>query len=824
MATVAYPGTPGTILYGGLPTPSGGTALTTITLANTSATEQSAGFVSPMFGLPLKQGDVPAGQYPAFELADGTPCDPTIYATTSWPDGSMKWCGVFLRVPSTVAGSGTLAITVKNGGGAPGSSARAVSDLTAADLKVELTGVTNLSGVWTASLNDAITNGTVVVIGDGPAGMLVRILGDFKQSGSAHGQLVTWHYALIAQNSSGGLLGIRYLGRVAQPWADVSTPTPTRRVVNAVLKAGASTLRTLVGSRWVNPADTGLGEELNAAIEFPHYSSFFTAGDDARWDFVQGGGSASADCTVRVQHDKAYVMKSRLVPPYNLALNPTSGASVNYNPNCRGAMQSRYMGTTGPRAEIGVVPQWAVRHLLTQAAVDERAVRVTGLASGGWRTCLRKQSTKQVIPCMDTAPSYTGLGTIQTTWRYRVGSGVSGVVAPTDETSIWNGETGSDHRGACTYYPYIITGEPQYLDLTVEHAAGILLSTITGGRTMRTTDPITASTLRIGGDYGERDTTIAGVTYKGSGLFFMGELQRVYAWASRDVAEAAAIYPDVCPSGTQVKKYLGDVANSTFDAALAFLAARPTDWQNSGLWGLNGDAGAGQSPWNAGYLSHSVCHQASILATSNAASFRSYLAKFWSNTKATMDMAAIGAYNALIYDQDTVQVTSFAGVLFELANCTLTFSTATSRATVSGSNGSWTPTNGDRFAFFAYMDPDKPFAEAVDGKTFYAVNCSGQTFQLAATPGGSPITVTSNAVVTKCYAAIANFAPNFSFQSTSTNTDAYIVDNLGVVNHHLACGDTGVTAAQADLQARVTAMGTSFVNDPADAFATSFPS
>lgn len=824
MATVAYPGTPGTVIYGGLPTPSGGTALTTITLANTSATEQSAGFVSPMFGLPLKQGDVPAGQYPQFTLTDDTPVPATIHSVTSWPDGSMKWCGVFLRVPSTVAGSGSLAITVKNGGSAPGSSARAVSDLTAANLSVELTGVTNLTGTWTASLNDAITNGTVVVIGDGPAGMLVRILGDFKQGGSPHGQLACWHYALIAQNASGGLLGIRYLGRVAQPWADVSTPTPTRRVVNALLKAGTSTLRSLVGSRWVNPADTGLGEELSADIEFPHYSSFFTAASDGRWDFVQGGGSAAADCTVRVVHDKAYVMKSQLLPPYALTLNPNSGASVNYNPNCIGAMQARYMGTTGPRAEIGVVPQWAVRHLLTQAAVDERAVRVTGLASGGWRTCIRKQSTKQVIPCVDPSPSYAGLGTIQKTWRYRVGSGVSGVVAPTDETSIWNGETGSDHRGACTYYPYIITGEPQYLDLTIDHAAGILLSTITGGRTMRTEAPITASTLRVGGDYGERDVTIGSTTYKGGSLLFMGELQRVYAWATRDIAEAAAIYPDVCPSGTEVKKYFSDVTDSTFTAALAFLAARPTDWQNSGLWGFNGDAGAGQSPWNAGYLSHSVCHQASILASTKAATFRGYLSKFWSNTDGAMDVAAVGAYNALIYDENTTQIESFSKILFELANCTLTFSTSTSRATISGSNGSWTPTNGDRFAFFTYMDPDKPFTEAVDGKTFYAVNCSGNTFQLSATPGGSPITVTNNAVVTKCYAAIANFSPNFSFQGTGTTTDAYIVDNLGVVNHHLACGDTGLTAAQSAMQAKVTAMGTSFVNDPADAFATSFPS
>lgn len=814
-----YVGRPGRPIYIGKedPTTAGGTLLTTRTLVNETLTEQAGGFITPFFGVSFVQGDVPAGDWPQFETEDGVPCPYTHWGKTTWPDGSLKFMAFMVRFPQAVPAMGSKPLRIKNGGAVPTSGARTLADATAADLNVLLTGVTNLVGEWGAFLNDAIAAGSdVVLYGSGPAGALWRVGGDIKQGGSPHGQMYGWHYFASLQNSSGGLLGLRYLGRMAQPWADVASPQPTRRVVNAALRSGTTVIRTLQGH------DTT--ETVGANIGMPHYSSFFTAGTDAKWDFVQGGGSASADCTVRVQHDKAYVMKSRLVPPYDLTLNPNSGASVNYNPYCIGAMQARYMGTTGPRAEIGVVPQWAVRHLLTQAAVDERAVRVTGLASGGWRTCLRKQSTKQVIACTDPSPTYAGLGTVQTNWRYYPGAEVSGVSSPSVDTSIWNGEVYTDHRGACAYYPYLITGEPQYLDLAVEHAAGVLLATVAGGRTMRTEAPITASTLRIGGDYGERNVTIAATTYKGGGMLFTGDLQRVYAWATRDIAEAAAIYPDVCPSGTEVKKYLNDVADAYFTAALAYLAARPAEWQSSGIWSFNSNAGAGQSPWNAGYLSHSVCHQASILASSKAATFRAYLSKFWSNIKSAMDVAAAGGYNGLIYDENTTRIESFSKMLFELSGCTLTFSTSTSRGTVSGANGSWTPTNGDRIAFFSYMDPDKPFVEAVDLKTFYMVNCSGQTFQLAATPDGAPITVTNNVTVSNCYAAVANFAPNFSFQSTNTSTDAYIVDNLGAVNHHLACGDTGVSAAQAAMQVKVTTMGTSFVSDPLDAFATSFPS
>lgn len=66
----AYPGNPGGTLYAGKPTPSGGTTPATLTLVNTSASQQASGFVSPMFGVPLKQGDVPTGTYPQFLVGE----------------------------------------------------------------------------------------------------------------------------------------------------------------------------------------------------------------------------------------------------------------------------------------------------------------------------------------------------------------------------------------------------------------------------------------------------------------------------------------------------------------------------------------------------------------------------------------------------------------------------------------------------------------------------------------------------------------------------------------------------------------------------------
>lgn len=817
----SYVFTPGVTLYAGMATPSGGTTLTTITLANTSGTEQAAGFVSPMFGLPLKQGDVPAGQYPAFFLSDNTPVPATIHSVTSWPDGSMKWCGVFLRVPTTVTGSGTLAITVKNGGSTPGSSARALSDFTAANLSVELTGVTNLSGVWTATLNDAITNGTAVQIADGPAGAIWRVLGDFKQSSAAHGQLVCWHYVAALQNASGGLLGVRYLGRVAQPWADVSTPTPTRRVVNAVLKAGASTLRTLQGH------DTT--ETVGANIGFGHYTSFFTAGTDGKWDFVQGGGSASADCTVRVVHDKTYVVKSRLVPPYDLTVNPTSSASVDYYPYGRGLMY-RNLGETGERMEIGVIPSWAVRHLLNGSALDERACRINGLVSAGWRCALRRSTTKAVIPCTDPSPSYTGMGTVQTTWRYFPGVEVVGVVNPAVDTSLWQFDTEPSHRGAATFYPYLITGEPQYLDLLTEQAAGLVLNVVSGNRTMTGSLPVTASTIRANDDYGERDVIINGTNYKGGGYLFIGGLIRVQAWMCRDLADAAGIYPDTCPQGTETRKYLRDIVSAGWTAINAYNAAMGSTWNNSGIYNFDPRTEA-NGPWCSGYMSNAVCHAVSVLPSAAGNTFRQHLANNWKDIVASGDLASAISYLGNTFDETGTRVTSSDQMLFYIPT-TLAFSTSTNRFTVTGTApygmASWSPTNGDIFAFAPaptdqFPDTTKPFSVA-DNRRMYVVNASGNTGQLSFTPGGAPITVTTSMNYRGLLARLQNFAPYWSAETNNPANDGYMANITSAIKHHAAVGDSGMGPASTKAANLLTAAGTSFVSDPKNALAATYPS
>ena len=803
----SYPGIFGTKLYVGVNPPVEGALITTITLQNTSASTQAAGFVSPMFGLPLKQGDMPAGQYPQFKLTDGTNCPASIWGVSSWPDGSMKFCAAMVRVPSSVAGSGTLALQVYSGGTTPAPSARTTADLTAADLKVELTGVTNLTGLWTASLNTAIADADdIVVIGDGPAGKVWRIGGPCKQAGAAHGQLHAWHYVAALTNSSGGLLGLRYLGKVGQPWVDVASPAPARRVATAALKSGATNLRTLQGH------DTT--ETPGANIGMPHYSSFFTVGAEGLWDFV--AGSQATECTLRVIHNKTYFTKSRLVPSYDLSLAATSSTAHNYAPYGAGPMQ-RYMPGTGERDDIALLPTWMVRHLLTQSAAEERTVRTVGLSSGGWRTQLRHRAYPSgVIPCTTAAASYAGMGNVLPSIRYSDGGGVA---MPADNTSLWVGETEPSHRPSAAYYPYLITGEPQYLDLLEDHAAELLLAWIPGSRTPRVTLPVTNTTLFANADYGERDAVVGATNYKGGGQFFVGGVVRVMAWSTRDIAQAAAILPDTSPSGVGTRAYLREVLEQSYAAINDYNTRFGADWQNTGI--LNFDERKEfLYSWASGYLSNSVCHQANILGSTSAATLRAYLGRYWEGIANQMDIACAFSYHGSMFDQNGVRATTTPELLYGLS-AQLTFDSGTSRMTVSGTTGnwySWSPSNGDVFAFLTAANPYPAIPEY---QRMYAVNSSGKSCQLSLTPGGSPVAVPATMVITSCMAQIQDFSPDVSFE-VNLGSGGYLANITSAIRSHAAGGDP-MTASLAKSGINLATAGTVFTDNPKNAVVAQYP-
>lgn len=794
------------------PAPPPGTVLSTLTMVNETAGAQPAGLVSPMFGVPVKQGEIPAGDNPQFKLTDGTDCPATIWGKTSWPDGSLKFCAAMVRLPASVAAGGALVVEVQNGGVMPAPSLRSVSDLTAADIKVELTGVTNLSGLWTASLNDAITEATdVTVIGTGAVGKVWRIGGDCKQAGAAHGQLYCWHYVAALTNDSGGLLGLRYLGRVAQPWAEINSPVATRRTVTAQLKLGSTVRRTFQGH------DTD--ETPGANIGMDHYTSWFTADTNARWDYIQSAGSAAIDGVVRVKHNKNQQVRTKLLPPFNLALIPAANTSSPYNPYCA-AQVTRGMGNTGERPDIGLFTSWAVRHLMLQSEVDETLIRVQGLASGGWRTGARYKSTKQIVPVMETAPSYAGLGTIQPNWRCHPDYMV-GFVLPATSASLWQREDEPSHRPGLAYYPYLVTGEPQYLDLLIEQAGNFITNKIIGKSFPNVTQPVTDATPFATAEFGERDVVIGSTMYKGGGMLFYEGLTRIVAWCHRDIAQAAAIYPDACPNGTEVRKYLRDVLKVGYDAMNDYNSRFGADWSNMGLIYFNKNAPEYLSVWCSGFLSNAVCHAASILPSSGANTFRQFLGRFWENMASQMDIAAAYSHHASPFDSNGVRFSKMDDLMFEVV-ANLSFSTSTNRITVIlGQSSAWSPHDGDVFCF-AVKAGANPIPTYPYRTKFYAVNCSGKSAQLSLTPGGAPIALPLDiASYTGPFVRLSNFAPDTTFEGYP-GAGNHMDGVNAAIQHHAACGDNMSIASPASAE-HITRAGTVFTSNPKNAMASAYP-
>lgn len=215
---------------GGSPTQQG-----TLTLSNTSASTQASGFVTPIFSWIFTEGAIPAGSAPQFLIAS-TPQPYSWGMQSYWPDGSLLRASFMLRCTSSVAGSGTLAIGVWNGGTAPAASARTLGEVWANGISVNFAGITpaggNLSGSWGAWLSNSgntaagSNNVRQSLVMDGAAGRVWEMEVDCSatQGGAAHGQLSSMHWIQSLTDGSGNLAGFRHLYRLEQPWWDVNSP------------------------------------------------------------------------------------------------------------------------------------------------------------------------------------------------------------------------------------------------------------------------------------------------------------------------------------------------------------------------------------------------------------------------------------------------------------------------------------------------------------------------------------------------------------------------------------------------------------------------
>ncbi len=201
--------------------------VTKIKIVNESSHDAEPFSVTQIIGCPFRKGDIPAGQWPQFQLEDGTPVPCTLLSAlaTTWSDGSLKFVPAMLQMPIRIPASKdlTVAVMVLSGGWLPQPSPRSLADFgNGIAPRVEVDGLDNLSGTWVMDLVDGITEGKkVVTYGNGAAGGVWKVRARARNfDGHHHPNLVCDFYVASLANGDGSLKGLRILGKVKLPYYD----------------------------------------------------------------------------------------------------------------------------------------------------------------------------------------------------------------------------------------------------------------------------------------------------------------------------------------------------------------------------------------------------------------------------------------------------------------------------------------------------------------------------------------------------------------------------------------------------------------------------
>jgi hypothetical protein len=815
----SYPGTPGETLYAGIAAPSVGASVATLTLHNTSGSTQAAGFVSPLFGASFKQGDIAAGTRPVFKTAADADCPATFWLESFWPDGSLKQAGCMILVPTSIPGSGSIEISVNSDGSIPSAGSRTTAEVSAANLSVELVGSSNLSGTWTATPADGISDGSdMMLLGSGPAGSVWWIGSEVRQGGTAHGQLYAWHGVAALSGASNELLGLRHFHQISQPFIDEGGATCTTREMTATLKRGASTIRTVQA---IPPGRGAAGTTVSCAP----YSSFDTLGADGKWDYTQGGGTAAADCTVRVVWDKTDRARTRLIPPYDISATVNDASVVDHV--CYGNAGLAYdVGGTGERPDIGVLPTMAARYFINPTANAERHLRAVGLAALGWRVCMRNRATRQIAPATNPSASYTGLAAPNTT-MYALNGQYSGVNAPAASSNPWSEETETHHIPSTGYAAWIVTGEPQYLFSMMDQASHAVIHRNQGGPSFKTALPITSSLVTPTNNYGRRDTAIeGGSSWPGGYTLFLNGGSRIGIWMLRTIAQAAAMIPPALPNGAQAGKYIQEVTANSLGAYNEYNNLLSAGHRSGGIHFFDGFGGTPNSPWMVGYGCSTLAHASQILGSTASAAARQHLGRWLESAERDACVQLLTAYRFNQYSNDG-KVEDPEEVLYAVDNVSLSFAQSTGRVTVGGSNP-FVPSNGDCIAMPSYnssggsLGTSNVFGAVADQRVWF-VNVSGQTAQISLTKGGAPVAFSGDQVVTTFNGKFSSYA--YPYMAGNAESTERLAAFLSYARTHVACGDTNVADAMAALEAAATAAGgiTGYASDPKHLMMPSYP-
>lgn len=291
------------------------------------------------------------------------------------------------------------------------------------------------------------------------------------------------------------------------------------------------------------------------------------------------------DPGVHVRHDARYLIDTGALANYDPAVVVSEKKLQAVADNWKGdrikpmaaGSAMRGMPTTGGREDIGLLPGWAVRALLSQDPRAKMEMLGTADLAGSWSMHYRDEDTGQPISIVDY-PYMTILGRSSDTMNPKTKKYEAFPAVDKGSTTPLTHD--SSHQPNFAYLPYIVTGDHYSLEELQFWAMWNMLSMNPG--------------------YRERE----------KGLVWRNQV-RAQAWNLRSIAEAAYITPDA----DRLKSHFAGFVKANLD----WYNATYTDNPNANKLGILDNPGAfayqngnGIAPWQDDFFTQVVGHVADL--------------------------------------------------------------------------------------------------------------------------------------------------------------------------------------------------------------------
>lgn len=405
-------------------------ALTSIGIDSSGAELQNG--VPVTFGQVFAPGDLPKGAGLSGKLDDGSSVTLQVDVKARHADGSVRHAIISTIMPTLKPGQRRrLSLFKTAASAAPGPLAPSVllDKGFSADLSVTVDGQT-----YQASADALLRQGGAAHWLSGPLvteWLLTAPLTD--ADGKPHPHLAA-HFAVRA---SGGRARVDVT--LENDWA--FEPAPRNFTYDARVRVGGKTV-------WQRTALT-------------HYHH-------ARWRQVFWWGQAPQ---LQLRHDSAYLIASRALPNYDQSVTVSEAALGALQRAWSGpktepmgvGLANPYMGSTGGRPDIGLLPGWSASYLLSMDARAKEVMLGTADLAGSWSAHYRDQATGRPVSLADY-PYMTVLGQPPDTRNPATGKHEAFPVCAAPGACSTPNQHDASHQPAFAYLPYLVTGDYYYLE------------------------------------------------------------------------------------------------------------------------------------------------------------------------------------------------------------------------------------------------------------------------------------------------------------------------------------------------------------------------